>query len=111
MGEKMEYATQKPADNIELRIYPGADGKFTLYEDANDTYNYEKGEFAMISFNWNDKTKELNISTQKGSFPGMLKTRTFKIVLVGENKAVGVDETSQADKVIHYNGAAVKVKM
>ena len=111
MGEKMEYATQKPANNIELRIYPGADGKFTLYEDANDTYNYEKGEFATISFNWNDKTKELNISTQKGSFPGMLKTRTFKIVLVGENKAVGVDETSQADKVIHYNGAAVKVKM
>jgi alpha-D-xyloside xylohydrolase len=109
MGEVMEYATEKPADNIELRIYPGADGHFTLYEDANDTYNYEHGEFATFTFNWNDTTKELSISERKGSFPGMLKKRTFKVVLVNENKGVGVDETKTADTIIQYDGKPVKV--
>ncbi len=59
MGKLMEWATQKPADTIELRIYPGADASFTLYEDANDTYNYEKGEYATFTFNWNDASKSL----------------------------------------------------
>lgn len=111
MGPVMEYASQKPADNIELRIYPGADGHFTLYEDANNTYNYEKGEFATFNFDWNNKTKELSISERKGSFPGMLKTRKFTIVLVGENKGTGLRETQNADKVISYNGKAMKVRL
>jgi alpha-D-xyloside xylohydrolase len=111
MGPVMEYATQKPASNIELRIYPGADGHFTLYEDANNTYNYEKGEFATFTFNWNDKAKELSISARKGSFPGMLKIRKFSIVLVGEDKGTGEEETKKADKVINYNGNAVTVKL
>jgi len=111
MGPVMEYATQKPEDNIELRVYPGADGHFTFYEDANNTYNYEKGEYATFTFNWNDKTKELSISSRKGSFPGMLKSRTFNIVLVGENKGTGEKEISRADKVIKYNGSAMKVKL
>ncbi|MEO6893509.1 MAG: TIM-barrel domain-containing protein [Ginsengibacter sp.] len=111
MGPVMEYATEKPADNIELRIYPGADGHFTLYEDANNTYNYEKGEFATFNFTWNDKTKELNISERKGSFPGMLKTRIFTVVLVGENKGTGVKQSTKTDKIISYNGKALKVKL
>jgi alpha-D-xyloside xylohydrolase len=108
MGETMEYATQKPADNIELRIYPGANAQFTLYEDANDTYNYEKGEFATIAFNWNDKTKELSISATKGAFPGMLKKRMFNVVLVKEGKP-GIE--GKADKVIVYTGLAQKIKL
>jgi alpha-D-xyloside xylohydrolase len=111
MGPVMEYATQKPEDNMELRIYSGADGEFTFYEDANNTYNYEKGEYATFTFNWNDKTKELSISSRKGSFPGMLKSRTFKVVLVGENKGTGEKESAKADKVITYNGTAMKVKL
>ena len=57
MGPLMEYATEKPANNIELRVYPGADGMFILYEDATDTYNYEKGQWAMLTFSWNDRKK------------------------------------------------------
>ena len=109
MGEKMEYAAQKPADKIELRIYAGANGQFTLYEDAGDSYDYEKGEFANFTFSWNDKSRELNISERKGTFPGMLKTRTFNVVVVRENKGVGVEEAKQYDKVIIYNGSAIKV--
>lgn len=111
MGPLMEYATQKPAANIELRIYPGADGHFTLYEDANNDYNYEHGEFATFTFNWNDKRHELSISARKGSFPGMLKSRTFSVVLVKENNGTGESETTKFNKVINYNGSAIKVKL
>ena len=111
MGKEMEWATQKPADTIELRIYPGADASFTLYEDANDTYNYEKGEYATFTFSWNDKSKMLNISPRKGSFPGMLEKRIFNVVMVGEGKGIGEEESAQADKVVRYDGKAVSVKM
>ena len=49
-----EWSTEKPADPIELRIYRGADGDFTLYEDENDNYNYEKGAYATIPLHWDD---------------------------------------------------------
>ncbi|MEP7106752.1 MAG: DUF5110 domain-containing protein [Ferruginibacter sp.] len=107
MGPKMEYATEKPASNIELRIYPGADGTFSFYEDANDGYNYEKGEYATFNFSWNDKKRKLVISARKGSFPGMLNKRTFNIVIVDENKATGVEETLKADRVLQYFGKSV----
>lgn len=104
MGPFVEYSTQKPADPLELRIYPGANGSFTLYEDENDNYNYEKGIYTTIDFNWNDPSKELTISDRKGQFPGMLKTRTIKVVLVDENHGTGIDLSQSFDKVITYNG-------
>lgn len=111
MGKVVEYATQKPADSIELRIYPGADATFTLYEDANDDYNYEKGEYATFMFNWNDVNKTLSISARKGSFPGMLQKRIFNVVIVKENKGTGEEETLQADKIAQYNGKVMSVKL
>src|SRR5208337_3710058 len=90
MGPFIQYAAEKPADPIELRIYPGADGSFTLYEDENDNYNYEKGVHATIDFHWDDAKQQLKIDTRKGSFPGMLKTRTFHMVLVRKGVGTGV---------------------
>jgi len=111
MGPFIQYSTEKPADPIELRIYPGADGTFTLYEDENDNYNYEKGVYATIDFNWDDAKKTLTISDRKGKFPGMLKERIFNIVLVKENHGTGVKIVSQPDKVINYNGTKVEIKL
>jgi alpha-D-xyloside xylohydrolase len=104
MGPFVQYSTEKPADPVELRIYTGADGTFTLYEDENDNYNYEKGIYATISFTWNDARKEMTIGERKGEFPGMLKRRTFKIVLVKEQHGQGINITEKPDKVVSYDG-------
>ena len=104
MGPFVQYATEKPADPLELRIYAGADGTFTLYEDENDNYNYEKGIYATISFAWNDSRKELTVGERKGEFPGMLKRRTFRIILVKEQQGSGIGITEKPDKVIQYDG-------
>ncbi|TSD67360.1 DUF4968 domain-containing protein [Inquilinus sp. KBS0705] len=109
MGPVMEYATEKPADNIELRVYPGANGSFKLYEDENDNYNYEKGQKANITFTWNDKLRQLTISDTKGSFPGMLKSRLFKIVKVNGAHGSNTSITAIADKTIRYTGRKVVV--
>jgi alpha-D-xyloside xylohydrolase len=111
MGPVMEYATERPADTIELRIYPGADGQFTLYEDGNDGYQYERGQFAVISFEWVDARRELVVHEVKGSFPGMLKHRVFRVVLVKEGHGVEVDAEPAADRVVEYSGREVRVAL
>ena len=111
MGPFIQYSTEQPADPIELRIYLGADGGFTLYEDENDNYNYEKGIYSTIDFSWNDKKRTLIISDRKGEFPGMLKKRNFKIVLVEEDHGNGIDICPEPDKTVEYNGSMLKIKL
>jgi len=111
MGGFLQYATEKPADVIELRIYPGADGEFVLYEDENDNYNYEHGKYATIRFNWTYKTKTLDISDQKGSFNGMLKERKFNVVLVKPGTGTGVGISATIDKTVQYAGKRIQVKL
>ena len=88
-GPEVQYASEKAWDNLEIRVYPGADGSFILYEDEGDNYNYEKGAFSEITFTYNDATHELTISDRKGNYKGMLKNRKFNIVLVNKNCAAG----------------------
>ena len=110
MGPEQEWSTQKPPDPIELRIYRGANGDFTLYEDENDNYNYENGAYATIPFHWDDTGQALTIGNRKGQFPGMIENRTFHVVFVRENHGVGVDATDEPDKVVPYSGKEITVK-
>ena len=110
MGPEVEYSTQKPADPLELRVYRGADGDFTLYEDENDTYDYEKGVYATIPMHWDDAQQTLTIGARKGQFPGMLTERTFHVVFVGAQHGAGIAPTAQPDQVVKYSGAEVTVR-
>jgi alpha-D-xyloside xylohydrolase len=105
LGPELQYAAEKPADPIELRVYPGADGAFTLYEDENDGYAYEKGVHATIAFRWNDARRQLTLEERQGQFPGMLKSRTFRVVLVREGHGTGGEATATADRVVTYDGS------
>ena len=89
LGPEEQYVGEKPWDNLEMRIYPGSDGSFTLYEDEGDNYNYEKGYYSTITFTWNDKARTLTIGTRQGGYQGMLLSRKFTIVLPdGQQKVV-----------------------
>ncbi len=109
-GPSVQYAEEKKWDNLEIRVYPGADGKFVFYEDENDNYNYEKGVYSTITFNWDDKKRSLTIDDRNGSFPGMLESRTFKIVMVSNNKAAGENPVAAPNKVISYTGKKIVAK-
>jgi alpha-D-xyloside xylohydrolase len=109
LGPEEEYSNQKPADLIELRVYPGADGSFTLYEDENDTYHYEKGAYATIPIQWNDSTHTLTLGARKGSFPGMLENRTFRVVFVSDDHGGGIENAASPDRTVKYSGREVSV--
>ena len=92
LGPEMEYVGQKAWDNLELRIYPGADGTFTLYEDEGDNYNYEQGVYTTITFHWHNAKRTLTIGERNGSYPGMLTARKFTLALPdGSKKEVDYD--------------------
>lgn len=110
MGPDLEWSTEKPEDPIELRIYRGANGEFTLYEDENDNYNYEKGVHATIPLGWDDAAQTLTIGARSGRFPGMLESRTFHLVFVNTDHGVGIEPTPQADKTVQYSGQEVTVR-
>lgn len=109
MGPEKEWSTEKQEDPVELRIYRGANGDFTLYEDERDGYNYEKGVYATIPFHWDDPKQTLTIGERRGSFPGMLSERRFQVVFVGEDHGVGITAESKPDKVVTYSGKQVSV--
>ncbi len=90
MGPEVEYAEEKKWDDLEVRIYGGADAEFTLYEDENDNYNYEKGLCSTIRFSWDDTAGTLTIGERNGNFPDMLGNRKFRIVSVGSDKVTTV---------------------
>jgi alpha-D-xyloside xylohydrolase len=109
MGPALQYSNEKPADPIELRIYPGADADFTLYEDDGTTYDYEKGAHSTIPMHWDQAKQTLTIGSRQGSFPGMLDRRTFNIVWVGEGHGCGVNPSETVDKTVAYDGKAITV--
>ena len=100
MGPVMQYVSEKLWDNLELRIYPGADATFILYEDEGDNYNYEKGIYTTIPISWTERTRTLTIGERKGTYPGMLQQRHFTIVTPD-----GQQQT------VEYNGKEVKCKL
>jgi alpha-D-xyloside xylohydrolase len=107
MGPRIQYTGQKQADTIELRVYPGADGSFTLYEDEGDNYNYEKGTYATIPITYSNAGGGVTIGARSGTFSGMLQNRVFKIVKVSTGHGIADTMTSNPDCVVNYTGASV----
>ena len=118
-GPDVQYSSEKAWDNLTIRVYPGADGTFTLYEDEGDGYNYERGQFSVIPFTWDDATSTLTIGQRQGSFPGMLRQREFTIVLPDKQMKLTnyVKRTTSEiiwqgkTRTVSYDGNELKITM
>ena len=108
MGKFLQYTSEKPIDTLEIRIYAGADGQFTLYNDEGNNYNYEKGKYTLVPLKWNEERQMLTIDVQQGSYAGALKKRVFNIVWVNESNGKGIEISSIAKSVI-YSGEKITV--
>ena len=108
MGPYIQYASEKAGDPLEIRIYSGANAGFILYEDENDTYNYEQGKYSTIEMSWDEAEKIFTIKNRKGSYPGMPENRTFNIVWVKEKSGTGLEPSKPAQVVI-YSGKEIKI--
>lgn len=110
IGAAVQYASEKKWDNLEIRVYEGANGSFTLYEDEGDNYNYEKGAYSTITFSWDDAKKVLTIGERKGSFPGMLTERKFNISFIAYDKGPGGEVIAYQTKSVNYAGKKLQIK-
>ena len=110
MGPKVMYSSEKPWDSLQIRIYRGADGEFTLYEDEGDNYNYENGAYSTIRFTWNEEDSTLTIGPRKGNYTGMLQEREFRIAVVSPDSAFGMDCDS-FDAIAKYSGEKIEIKL
>jgi alpha-D-xyloside xylohydrolase len=109
-GPAIQYTDEKSADPIRLFVYTGSDGEFTLYEDENTNYNYEKGAFSTISLKYNEGSRSLIISARRGQFPGMLDKRTFEIVWVSKDKPIALDIDGVPAHSASYDGQQLVIK-
>ena len=101
-GPEEQYVLEKRGDPIELRVYPGANATFTLYDDEGTNYNYEHGAFSLIRLQWNERKRELVIGKRAGSYPGMIQERTFSVQLIGSNARA---------RVVVYRGRELHVSL
>lgn len=108
-GPDVQYATEKSWDNLEIRVYPGADGSFILYEDENDNYNYESGHYTEIPFTWDDANRTLTIGKRTGRFDGMLANRIFNLCMVTKHNATGDLHAVRYLASVAYTGEEVSV--
>lgn len=109
-GPAIEYVAQKAADTITLYVYTGKDATFSLYEDENFNYNYEKDKYLNITVTYNETTKSLTIDKVSGSFDGMLKQRVFQIMWIDKGNNVAFDLDKKPDAIINYKGKSVVIK-
>jgi alpha-D-xyloside xylohydrolase len=110
VGPALEWSDQKPADDLLLVIYTGADARFTLYEDDGLTYAYEKGESSTIDLQWDDAARTLTIGARKGTYPGMLQKRQFRLIFVDEAHPFALNPDAPG-RPVQYDGQALTIKL
>jgi alpha-D-xyloside xylohydrolase len=101
IGPDVQYSGEQPGAPLELRIFPGQNGRFSLYEDEGDNYNYEQGAFSTIELTWDEDARTLTIGERQGNYPGMPSHREFRITLAGKDASGG--------QTIGYAGSQVKI--
>jgi alpha-D-xyloside xylohydrolase len=106
VGPDQQYIGEKGDGPIMLYIYAGANGSFSLYEDDGHTYGYERGESSRIPIHWDDLTRTLTIGARTGSYPGMPASRTFSVILVTPQHAIGYGATPRGS--LTYTGATMR---
>ncbi len=111
LGPALQHTAEKPASEITLYVYAGADGEFTLYEDEGTNYDYERGQYSTIAFRYDDSTGQLHIGRREGGFAGMLPQRRFKVVFVHPGSPGGYDAEPKPMKTLTYNGKETLVKL
>jgi alpha-D-xyloside xylohydrolase len=98
-ADSIEWSDALDSATLELRIYPGRDASFTLYEDSGDGYQCEQGDFSTIRLRWDEQRQTLYIGKRQGGYIPPSPTRRFRVLLIGSNE----------EHSVIYDGKAIKL--
>lgn len=104
LGPQVQHTEEDPWGPLELRIYPGADASFDLYEDAGDGYGYEAGEFAFVPIRWDDDAQTLTVQPREGDFAAVPAQRSLHPVVVSTSTSAISAPSDVSDAAISYDG-------
>lgn len=107
LGPMVQYTGERPGGPLEIRLYPGADGHFDLYEDEGDSYRCEQGELAWTPLAWDDRAGRFSAGPRSGSYRGMPDRRLLRPVIVRPDHGVGVPE-GEPEETLQFAGPAVE---
>ncbi|MEY7851033.1 TIM-barrel domain-containing protein [Natrarchaeobius sp. A-rgal3] len=110
MGPVVNHTGERPDAPWELRVYPGRDGSFEIYEDAGDSYEYEDGAYAITRLEWDDAASTLTIDERDGSFPELVDRREMRITVVDQSRGGGVEE-GEPQTTVTYDGSKTSVSV
>ncbi|MBM4046475.1 MAG: DUF5110 domain-containing protein, partial [Planctomycetes bacterium] len=84
-GGDMDYVGQKPDDELTVHVYAGADGRFVLYEDDGQTFEFERGAFRTTEIRQTNGGGRLSVEVAAavGSFPGAPARRKVQFQVFG----------------------------
>ena len=85
MGPVRQYADEKVDGPLTLRVHPGADGNFSLYEDDGKTFNFRRGEFTRIEISWEDASRRLRLRPAPGSRMMEYEKKSIVVKIAGES--------------------------
>lgn len=104
LGPVVEHTGERPDAPWEIRVYPGADGRFTVYEDDGETYRYERGERATTALRWDDAGRTLHIGARQGRYRGMVVRRELRVRLMAPPGSI------EQTRTVHYQGGALALQ-
>ncbi|MDE3212865.1 MAG: DUF5110 domain-containing protein, partial [Bacteroidota bacterium] len=111
LGRALQYTSQKPEDTLDLILYGEKKARFSLYEDDGETYQYQKGKYSSIDFDYNPATRILSIRKSANSFKGMLQKRIFRIYRIDKAHSAGIDNLPGKYREVDFRGKDMEVKL
>jgi alpha-D-xyloside xylohydrolase len=111
IGPEITYADEQPNAPLELRIYPGQNGSFTLYDDEGDNYNYEQGRFAMIRLSWDDTNRRLTLYKRQGDYPRIPESREFRISMSDNTSDNPLASETASFRTVLYDGSEITIDL
>lgn len=101
MDPVRQYTAEKVDGPMTLWIYPGADGRSTLYVDDGETFDYHKGKCTHVEIEWNDAQRRISLRLKAGSKMVPQAKRHMQVRVVGE----------EAHKDFNFEGHPVSIKL
>lgn len=107
LGPHIQHSGEQLTAPWEVRVYPGADGSFAVYEDGGDSYDYEQGAYSWYALNWEDVPGCFTVRP----CGGQPACRELRLVRVSSEHGSGLEPTLRPDRAVDYCGEIIRVGM
>lgn len=105
-GPAIQFTGEERNPVLTIRVYTGANGTGSVYEDDGLSRQYLAGKYARIPFTYDEASHALKIGAREGSYNGMAAARTLRIAWITPGRPLDLDA---ADQVVTYTGTPLRV--